>query len=193
MSCPEPQQSPELTAPGPTAPGPTAPGHTAPHGGLWPNLSVLDWGRCPPPRPSWGGHGHSSPASPSAGSASKIKPQAAERGAGGAPSSASTPGTPEVPSPGVGAGRALEQPALLNQQRRGRRSDGKRARRRGGKNNTGSAGIVRGNLLSCCLQTPGLPGLPAGSPFPSTGRAGTTPGVPQFPSRRDSLASRSCS
>lgn len=193
MSCPEPQQSPELTAPGPTAPGDTAPGHTAPHGVLWPNLSVLDWGRCP--RPDLPGEDTATAPRLLPAQEAPLKLNLRLRSAGlGAHRALPAPqGPPRVPSPGVGAGRALEQPALLNQQRRGRRSDGKRARRRGGKNNTGSAGIVRGNLLSCCLQTPGLPGLPAGSPFPSTGRAGTTPGVPQFPSRRDSLASRSCS
>lgn len=93
----------------------------------------------------------------------------------------------------------------------------------GGKNNTGSSGIVRGNLLSCCLQTQGLPVAPSRhSPFPggrapswgqghrgdtasrgdgealgeAVGQAGSTLSVPQFPLASEganSHASRSCS
>lgn len=69
------------------------------------------------------------------------------------------------------ARKALAQPALPTQQLRGRLSDGKPARRSGGKNNTGSLGIVRGNLLSRCLQTQGLPAAPTQhGPFPASPR-----------------------
>lgn len=132
------------------------------------------------------GHGHSSPASPSAGSASKINPEAPERGAGRAESGAGTSGTPRGAqagfgcgqSPSAGAAGSAESAAAgppfrweTNAEERGKKQHWQR-------------GDCPGEFAEP-LSPNTRAASPPGSPFPGTGngwgRAGTAPGVPQFP------------
>lgn len=204
MSHPVPQQGPQWP--------PRAVGDTAPHGGLWPSLSVRDRGLCP--RPGLPGEEDTAttpPLLPAQEVSLKLNLRLWSAGLGvhralpapqGPPGLGAHPGFGRPPRVWARAeAKALEQVALLSQQRRGRRSDGKRARRRGGKNNTGSPGIVRGNLLSCCLQTLLSLSLPPPLEAPSQrwGIAGTARDNPWRASVSlprlggDSRGSRSCS
>lgn len=169
----------------------TAPGASSPS--LWPLAGCHPAADSLPTFPLWGGHSAPAPAVHSSAFLGRMRPRhpaqeaplklnlARSQGHGTGCAHCSLPSAPMgpqlLPTPyggpvlGAGAGTPLAKRwrsrlCRLSSCRAGFPMGNQRGGA-GGKNNTGSSGIVRGNLLSCCLQTQGLPAAPTRhGPFP---------------------------